>query len=77
LSNAAASSQVDVHHRDAQRRLLDHLGLVGEDLDLDRAITEFRVLMNHDPRERVILHDELAAKIAKPNSLLTHVPTLS
>jgi hypothetical protein len=30
------------------------------------------VLVDHDARQRVLSHDELAAQIAEPDSLLTH-----
>jgi hypothetical protein len=33
------------------------------------------VLLDDDPRERVVAHDELAAQIAEPDSLLTHDST--
>jgi hypothetical protein len=32
------------------------------------------VLVDDDARENVIAHDELAAEVAKTNSLLTHGP---
>jgi methyltransferase (TIGR00027 family) len=33
--------------------------------------------VDHNARERIVLHDELAAQIAESNSFLTHVPILS
>jgi len=69
--------QVQVDDRDPQRGLLHRLAFVGECLDLDRAVAELRVLVDHDACQCVVMHDELAAQIAEPDSLLTHARSLS
>jgi hypothetical protein len=66
------TGQVEVQHRDPERRFLESEGLVGERLDFHRALAEVRVLMQHDARERVVAHNELAAQIAEPNGFLSH-----
>ncbi|HWG02183.1 MAG TPA: glycosyltransferase 87 family protein [Trebonia sp.] len=71
-SRLVLTGQVEVEHGHAQRVLLNGAGLVGQRLDLDRPVAQLGVLVDNDPRERVILHDELTAQVAEPHSLLTH-----
>ena len=61
--------QVQVDDRDPQGGLLHGLGFLGECLDLDRAIAELGVLVDHDACQCVVMHDELAAQVAEPDSL--------
>src|SRR5262249_31267532 len=60
-----------------QGGLLHDLGFVGECFDLDRAVAELGVLVDHDACQCVVMHDELAAQVAEPDSLLTHARSLS
>src|SRR5271165_7375441 len=69
------AGQVEVEHRHPQRVLLHGEGLVGERLDLNRAFAEVRVLVDDDPREGVLSHDQLAAQVAEADSLLPHDST--
>src|SRR5690242_6253943 len=69
--------QVHVDDRHPQGGLLHGLAFLGECLDLDRAVAELGVLVDHDACQCVVMHDELAAQVAEPDSLLTHARSLS
>jgi hypothetical protein len=56
--------EVEVHDDDLQRGLLDGLGLVGQSLDLDRAVDKVGMLLDDDARQRVVGVAELAAQVA-------------